>query len=134
VEINVSGDELDGSASAGERGRALMTKMIGADTVQRITERNAIAPMWQRWTTEVLFGEVWSGDGLALRDRSMITVAVLVTMSRPVELENHMRAALVNGVTADELAEIVQHVGFYTGWPAVGAALTILKRIVDESS
>jgi 4-carboxymuconolactone decarboxylase len=133
VESNVSGDELDGNPPVGERGRALMAKMIGADTVQRITERNAIAPKWQRWTTEVLFGEVWSGDGLALRDRSMITVAVLVTMSRPVELENHMRAALVNGVTTDELAEIVQHVGFYAGWPAVGAALTILKRIVDEA-
>ena len=125
-------DETAPTTPVGDRGRALMISMIGQETVDRITERNVIAPKWQRWTTEVLFGEVWGGDGLGLRDRSMITVAVLVSMSRPRELENHLRAALVNGVTTDELVEIVQHVGFYVGWPAVGAALSILERIVDE--
>jgi 4-carboxymuconolactone decarboxylase len=133
VESDVSSQPEGPERSADERGRALMEAMIGEDTVRHITERNVIAPKWQRWTTEVLFGEMWGGDGLELRERSMITVAVLVTMSRPRELENHMRAALVNGVTTAELVEIAQHVGFYAGWPAVGAALTILKRIMDES-
>ena len=127
----MNGEGVSGVTS-GLRGRELMAEMIGEDTVDRITERNVIAPKWQRWTTEVLFGEVWGGDGLSLRDRSLITVAVLVTMSRPHELHNHMRAALVNGVTVDELVEIVQHVGFYSGWPNVGAALSLLKQIVDE--
>jgi 4-carboxymuconolactone decarboxylase len=64
----------------------------------------------------------------------MLTVAVLASMTRPRELENHMRAAMVNGVTPEELVEIVQHVGFYAGWPAVGEALTILRHILDEAA
>ena len=114
-----------------ERGLELMTAMLGADLVDRIAARNTIAPNWHRWTTEVLFGDVWQGDGLPLRLRSIITVAALIPMSRPRELENHMRAALVNGVELTELVEIAQHVGFYAGWPAVGEALTILRRIAD---
>jgi 4-carboxymuconolactone decarboxylase len=117
-----------------DRGLALMTDMLGEDLVERITSRNTIAPTWQRLTTEVLFGQVWSGEALPLRLRSMITVAVLVPMTRPRELENHMRAAMVNGVTADELVEIVQHVGLYAGWPCAGEALTILRCVLDDSA
>jgi 4-carboxymuconolactone decarboxylase len=119
---------------AGKRGVALMTEMLGQDLVDRIAARNTIAPKWQQWTTEVLFGDLWRGEGLPRRLRSMITVAALVPMTRPRELENHMRAALINGVEIDELAEIIQHVGFYAGWPAAGEALTVLRRVVDETA
>jgi 4-carboxymuconolactone decarboxylase len=115
------------------RGLALMNEMLGADLVDRITERNKIAPSWQRWTTEVLFGDLWQDDVLPRRVRSMVTVAALVPTTRARELENHMRAALrVNNVTAEELSAVIQHVGFYSGWPAVGEALAILDRILAE--
>jgi len=127
-------DALAVDTAAAEQGLALMTDMLGADLVERITARNTMAPKWQRFTTEVLFGEVWQGEVLPLRTRSMLTVAVLASMTRPHELENHMRAAMVNGVTAEELVEIVQHVGFYAGWPSAGEALTILRRILDEAT
>jgi 4-carboxymuconolactone decarboxylase len=110
-----------------------MIEMLGAELVNRISERNRIAPDWQRWTTEVLFGEVWQDEVLSRRVRSMITIAALVPTTRARELENHMRAALnANGVTAEELAAVIQHVGFYAGWPAVGEALGILDRILRE--
>ena len=114
-------------------GLALMREMLGPDLVDRITERNRIAPNWQRWTTEVLFGDLWQDSVLPRRVRSMVTVAALVPTTRARELENHMRAALrVNGVTAEELSAVIQHVGFYAGWPAVGEALAILDRILAE--
>ena len=127
-------DAPSAGAADADRGLALMTDMLGAELVKRITSRNAIAPTWQRLTAQVLFGEVWRGEALPLRLRSMITVAVLVSMTRPRELENHMRAARVNGVTTAELVEIVQHVGLYAGWPAAGEALAILRRVVDEAA
>jgi 4-carboxymuconolactone decarboxylase len=114
-------------------GLQIMDDMLGPENVARIVARNRIAPDWHRWSAEVLFGDVWQGPGLTRRQRSVITVAALVPMSRSRELEIHMRAALINGVTAAELVEIVQHLGFYAGWPAAGEALTILKRIVDET-
>ena len=115
-----------------DRGRALMTEMLGADNVARIAARNTIAPDWQRWTTEVLFGDLWQGEGLSLKQRSAITIAALIPMNRARELEIHMRAAIVNGLTLEELVQIVQHVGFYAGWPAAGEALFTLRRIADE--
>ncbi len=115
-----------------EAGLALLRTMLGEELVDKIAERNTIAPNWQRWTTETLFGDVWQDETLSLRTRSMITVATLVPTSRTRELENHLRAALVNGVTLDELVAIVMHVAFYAGWPSAGEALTIIKRIHDE--
>ncbi|HCB05124.1 MAG TPA: carboxymuconolactone decarboxylase family protein [Nocardioides sp.] len=116
----------------GAAGLALLRSMLGDELVDKITERNTVAPNWQRWTTETLFGDVWLDDTLDVRTRSMITVAALVPTSRSRELENHLRAALVNGVTFDELVAIVTHVAFYAGWPSAGEALNVLKRIDDE--
>jgi 4-carboxymuconolactone decarboxylase len=121
--------ESEQPANRAELGLALMRSMLGEDAVARITARNAIAPSWHRWTTEVLFGDVWQGSVLDKRQRSLITVAALIPMGRLRELEIHMRAALINGVAFDELVELVQHLGFYAGWPAVGEALTILAKM-----
>jgi 4-carboxymuconolactone decarboxylase len=109
-----------------------MNEMLGEESVARIAARNTIAPRWHRWTTEFLFGEVWQGQGLTLKQRSIVTVAALISLNRPRELGIHMRAALVNGVTTDELVEIVEHLGLYVGWPAVGEALFLLRDIIGE--
>jgi 4-carboxymuconolactone decarboxylase len=115
-------------------GVALMHGMLGPEVVERLTKRNEIAPDWHRWTTEVLFGDVWQGADLDLRTRSMITVAALISLSFPRELGLHMRGALHNGVTIEELAAIIQHIGFYAGWPAAGQALNILTEIAAETA
>ena|SRR5690348_485782 len=129
------GEDSATASTRADRGLALMTEMLGPELVSRISERNRIAPDWQRWTTEVLFGEVWQDDVLSRRIRSMITIAALVPTTRARELENHMRAALTaNGVSAEELSAVIQHVGFYAGWPAVGEALGILDRILREAA
>jgi 4-carboxymuconolactone decarboxylase len=125
--------DSNGASARAARGLALMNEMLGPDLVGKITERNKIAPNWQRWTTEVLFGDLWQDDILPRGLRSMITIAALVPTSRARELENHMRAALrVNGVTVQELSAVVLHVGFYAGWPAAGEALSILQSILAE--
>lgn len=115
-------------------GLDLMHHMLGPEVVERLTKRNEIVPDWHRWTTEVLFGDVWQGADLDHRTRSMITVAALISLSHARELGLHMRGALRNGVTMKELAAIVQHVGFYAGWPAAGQALNILTEIAAEAA
>src|SRR5258708_17243080 len=77
--------------AAADRGHALMTEMLGADLVERITARNAIAPKWQRLTTTVLFGDVWLGEVLPLRIRSIVTVGVLASMAPPRRLDDPLR-------------------------------------------
>ena len=68
-------------------------------------------------TVEHLFGDIWTRPGLALRDRSLITCAVLTALYRTDELKGHLARAVDNGVTKDELAEMITHVTFYSGWP-----------------
>ena len=122
-------DEQDRTA----RGLSLMEGMLGPEVVERLTKRNQLVPDWHRWTTDVLFGDVWQSSRLELRVRSMVTVAALIPMSCPRELSLHMRGALHNGVRVAELAAIVEQVGFYAGWPAAGQALNILNELVTES-
>jgi 4-carboxymuconolactone decarboxylase len=83
-------------------------------------------------TDNVLFGDVWERPGLSPRDRSLITVAALVSLYRGDQLESHLRRALGNGLTADELAEAITHLAFYAGWPCAIAATVILRRILEE--
>jgi 4-carboxymuconolactone decarboxylase len=77
----------------------------------------------------VLFGDVWARPGLAQRDRSLITVAALVALYRVNELPNHLRRALANGVTQDELVELITHLAFYAGWPCAMSAMRTAKDV-----
>jgi len=81
----------------------------------------------------VLFGEVWERPGLSKRDRSLITVAALVAGYRHNELPGHTRRALANGVTREELAELVTHLAFYGGWPVANSAVPILRSVFAEA-
>lgn len=83
-------------------------------------------------TDQLLFGDIWERPGLAKRDRSLITVAALIALSRPDQLTAHMRIAITNGVTVDELVEAITHLAFYTGWPSAMTAITIAKQLFDE--
>jgi 4-carboxymuconolactone decarboxylase len=92
-----------------------------------------IAPALADLTDNVLFGDVWLRPGLSPRDRSLITVASLVALYRTNELPFHLKKALDNGVTQDELIELITHLAFYSGWPTASSALSIARRIFAET-
>ena len=92
-----------------------------------------IAPALAEYTDVVLFGDVWQRPGLSPRDRSLITVAALVAGYRTNEMPFHMKRALENGVTKDELIELITHLAFYSGWPTANTALTIARKVVEEA-
>ena len=93
-----------------------------------------IAPALDQLTQQVLFGQVWERPGLSKRDRSLITVATLVAQYRTNELPYHLRFALQNGVTEDELTELVTHLAFYAGWPTANTAVGILRQAFAETA
>ena len=82
-------------------------------------------------TDNLLFGQIWERPELSKRDRSMITVAVLTALYRTDQLRNHMIRALNNGVTEEELTEIITHVTFYAGWPVGANAAGLVKEVLD---
>src|ERR1051325_7412636 len=92
------------------------------------------APKLVELTDDVLFGDVWKRPGLSPRDRSLVTVAALVALHRPEQLENHLRLALTNGLSQEELVEALTHLAFYAGWPSGMGALTRFKAIVENDA
>lgn len=91
-----------------------------------------IAPALGEYTDKVLFGDVWKRPGLSPRDRSLITVAGLVALYRTNELPFHIGKALANGVTKDELIELITHLAFYAGWPTANTAVAIARKVFGE--
>jgi 4-carboxymuconolactone decarboxylase len=91
------------------------------------------APKLAELTDDLLLGEIWERAGLSKRDRSLITVAALVARYRPLAMPFHMRLALVNGVTKDELSELVTHLAFYAGWPNATVAADILGTVIKDA-
>ncbi len=92
-----------------------------------------IAPKLTQLTREVLFGDIWERPGLSKRDRSLITVATLVALYRTNELPFHLGRALENGITKDELIELITQLAFYAGWPNAMTALTIAKDVFADA-
>jgi 4-carboxymuconolactone decarboxylase len=92
-----------------------------------------VAPVLAEYTDKVLFGDVWRRANLSPRDRSLITVACLVALYRINELPFHLKRALENGVTRDELIELITHLAFYSGWPTASSAVHIARRVFEES-
>ena len=88
-----------------------------------------VAPKLIDLSEKVLFGDVWERPGLSKRDRSFITVAALIATYRTDQLPGHLERALNNGVTREEIGEIITHLAFYAGWPKAMAAMTVAKRV-----
>jgi 4-carboxymuconolactone decarboxylase len=92
----------------------------------------AVVPKLMDLTENVLFGDVWERPGLSKRDRSLITVAALVALYRPEQLRGHLERALDNGVTKDEISELITHLAFYSGWPTAVSAAGLAKSVFEE--
>ena len=88
-----------------------------------------VTPKLADLTDQVLFGDVWERPGLSKRDRSLVTVTALAALYRTDQLGFHLQNALNNGVTREELAEVITHLAFYAGWPNAMSAAGLLKNI-----
>lgn len=91
-----------------------------------------IAPKLAELTDDVLFGDVWARPELARRDRSLVTVASLVTGGSTEQLVGHLRIAKQNGLTETELVEAIVHLAFYAGWPKAMSAIGVAKKVFAE--
>jgi 4-carboxymuconolactone decarboxylase len=92
-----------------------------------------IAPALADYTDEVLFGDVWERPNLSPRDRSLVTITSLIALYRHNELPFHLKRALANGVTRDEIVETITHLAFYGGWPVANTALPIARKVFEEA-
>ncbi|WLR78778.1 carboxymuconolactone decarboxylase family protein [Limosilactobacillus reuteri] len=87
------------------------------------------APKFAELNDDVLFGQVWSREKeLSLRDRSLLTVTALITKGAFEQLPYHMQTAKNNGITKDEIAEIITQLAFYVGWPNAWSAFNVAKK------
>ena len=85
-------------------------------------EVRQVAPKLIELSEKVLYGDVWERPGLSKRDRSLITVAALIAMYRGDQLKGHLERALTNGVTQEEIGEVITHMALYAGWPTAMTA------------
>jgi 4-carboxymuconolactone decarboxylase len=90
------------------------------------------SPKLVELTDKVLFGDVWERPQLSKRDRSLATVSALIAMNRPDQLRSHLVRARENGVTQEELVEVITHLGFYAGWPSAMTAVSVAKELFEK--
>jgi len=101
------------------RGLALRKAVLGAEYVERsLADADAFSLPMQQLTTEYCWGEIWSRPGLSRRDRSLLNLGMISALNRPRELKLHVKAALRNGLTREEIGEALLQVAIYCGVPA----------------
>ena len=93
-----------------------------------------VAPKLAEITDQVLFGDVWKRAGLSPRDRSLITCAALVAAGKTEQMEYHFPLAITNGVTQQELVELITHLAFYAGWPSAMSAIAKAKESFGKTA
>jgi 4-carboxymuconolactone decarboxylase len=115
-----------------DRGMEVRRAVLGDAHVDRAIERTTpFTHDFQDLITRYAWGEIWARPGLDRRTRSCITLTALVAMGREHELELHVRAALRNGLTPDEIGEVLLQCAVYCGVPAANGAFAIAKRVLD---
>ncbi|HEX8544447.1 MAG TPA: carboxymuconolactone decarboxylase family protein [Pseudomonas sp.] len=92
-------------------------------------EQGEYAGKFTELTEAVLFGDIWERTQISTRERSLVTVSALVALYRLEQLPFHLKRALDNGLSIDELAEVITHLAFYSGWPAAASALNLLSAL-----
>lgn len=96
-----------------------------------IAAAREVAPKLAELTDTVVFGDVWERPELSKRDRSLITVATLTALYRTDQLRGHIGRALDNGVTREEIGEVITHMALYAGWPVAVNAAQVAKEVFD---
>jgi 4-carboxymuconolactone decarboxylase len=115
-----------------ERGMAMRRRVLGDEHVDRAeAARTDLTNDFVDYFVRAAWGDVWTRPGLDLRTRSCITVAMLVALNRPAELHMHLRGALRNGVTVEELKEILLQAAVYCGVPAANDAYRVAQEVLQ---
>ena len=116
-----------------ERGLAMRRQVMGDAHVERaFASATGFSRPLQEFMTEHAWGTVWCRDGIDLKTRSLITVAMLAALGRGQELSGHVRGALHNGASADEVREVLLHAAVYVGVPLAAEAVRIAEAVVRE--
>lgn len=115
-----------------ERGKQKRFDMFGEPGVAGMDDADDFQEPLQDLVTRHCFGDVWSRDGLDAKTRSIITIAMIIGQSRPNQLKNHVRGAVANGVTKEEVREILVHASLYYGLPSVSDAWRHCREALEE--
>jgi 4-carboxymuconolactone decarboxylase len=116
-----------------DEGMRTRRQVLGDEHVDRaVAGTTPFTQPFQDFITRYAWGSVWSREGLDRKTRSCITLAVLTAIRAEGEIAMHVRAALRNGLTPDEIAEVILHTAVYAGVPAANAAFAIASRTLEE--
>jgi 4-carboxymuconolactone decarboxylase len=116
-------------------GMRVRREVLGDEHVDRAVENTTeFTQPFQDFITRYAWGSVWTRDGLDRRTRSAITLAVLTALGREHEIAMHVRAARTNGLTPEEISEVLLHTAVYAGVPAANAAFAIAQKVLDDET
>jgi 4-carboxymuconolactone decarboxylase len=117
-----------------DAGMAVRREVLGDEHVDRaLAETTPFTEPFQDFITRCAWGSVWTREGLDRRTRSCITLAVVTALGREHEIAMHVRAALRNGLTEAEIAEVLLHIAVYAGVPAANRAFAIARETLEEA-
>lgn len=121
------------SDSIHDRGMRVRREVLGDEHVDNVISRTTtFTADFQDFITRYAWGEIWTRPDLDRGTRSAITLSTLVALGKLEELEMHVRAALHNGLSVDEIKEVLLHSAIYCGLPAANAAFAVAQRVLDE--
>jgi 4-carboxymuconolactone decarboxylase len=122
-------------STALEKGNKMRRVLLGdayADRIEREMSNEGLGSYMKTFAAEASFGSIWSREGLDLRSRSVLTIGMLISQQATHELKLHFHIGMRNGLTLQELEEIVYHAVPYLGFPKAAIALEILKGVAAE--
>jgi 4-carboxymuconolactone decarboxylase len=121
-------------AERAARGMTVRREVLGDAHVDRaMAGTTAFTSDFQDFITRYAWGEIWARPGLSRAERSMITLTALIVLGKEEELAMHLRAALRNGLTAEQIREVLLHAAIYAGVPAANRAFAIAQRVLAET-
>ncbi len=116
-----------------EQGMKVRRAVLGdAHVDASLKSPNEFNEAFQDLTTRYAWGEIWTRPGLPRQTRSMLTLAMMVALNRPDELRMHLRAALNNGVTREEIQEVLLQTAIYCGMPAANSAFHLAQEVFEQ--
>jgi 4-carboxymuconolactone decarboxylase len=121
-------------AERAAQGMTVRREVLGDEHVDRaVASVTPLTEPFQDFITRYAWGEIWSRPGLSRAERSMITLTALVALRQEHELAMHLRGALRNGVTPDQIREVLLHTAVYAGVPAANRAFAIAREVLPET-
>ena len=121
------------SEESKKKGLKVRTEVMGEKFVQRAKDNTTeLTEPLQDWINEHAWGSTWQREGISRQTRSLVTIAMLTALKSPTELKGHVRGALNNGCTVEEIQEVLLHSVVYCGAPATQEAFRAAQELIDE--